>query len=284
MTVIPVNVDSGIDDSLTAELGDVLRTGRATPPSAVDLVNSNWLDYSLDASLAMKLKIISIEAGFKGRLRVYVWDYVRWIAVPDDTDPEGQRAVRWGSGVRCAVVARDFALEGSTKGLAGLAGVAANVTLSGVEASVDVSVIGVRGDQGVIPPPGNLTVEKFGDIVTYTTNIAKILNTDLGLDEPKRAVPQMIGIDTGSALDPVQNAWSVGVVWGLHAVEQGWQFEYALEAFPKQQAGPSNPRPDGAIAATYRSLLGDDYEQLDPDGTAKRRAAEQLLNLKISVR
>ena len=100
MTVIPVNVDHAIDDSLAGELGNLIEGAQAAPPNAADLVNSSWLDYSLEASLAAKLKIVTIDAGFKGRLRVYVWDYVRWVALPDDSDPDAKRSVRWvrGSG------------------------------------------------------------------------------------------------------------------------------------------------------------------------------------------
>ena len=289
MTILPVNPFVEVDESLGDELATLMFVARSqAPPPAGKLSNADWFDYSLDASLAAKLKIVGFEASASGRRRVYVWDYMRWRAVPDESDPTGRRAVRWGCGVRCAVVATDFSVDASTKGLAGLAGVAANVELKGAKAEVFVSVLGVLGDHGAPPPGGPLSVEKFGKIMEYVGAIAKLLNDDqekalTDPDSPRRSDPQQIAVELLADPDGVQSAWSVGVVWGLRSLAEGWRVGVSLERFPKQHAGPENPRPDAAIRAAYQSVLGDRYEELDPDGSARRDASDRLLNLEIRL-
>lgn len=163
--------------------------------------------------------------------------------------------------MRCAVAATDLSLDASTRGLIGLAGIAANVQLKAAEAQVTVSVIGLRGDQGAIPEAGELSVKKFGEINAYVNGITRILNADLedaftNPDSRRRADPKPIAIETVGDADLVQTAWCVGVVWALHGIAEGWQHGVAMSKFPMQQAGPQNPRPDAAITATYARVLG----------------------------
>lgn len=83
--------DAEVDSSLGEEVSLTVGTARGqSAPATSDLSNADWLDYSLDASLAAKLKIAGFDGSASGRHRVYVWDYMRWTALPDPDDASVQ--------------------------------------------------------------------------------------------------------------------------------------------------------------------------------------------------
>lgn len=217
-----------------------LNTTKDRPTNLKDLTGGYRLfQYQLNLDAAIKLNLIAAGAKLDGAEKVFVHDFIFY---KDGEDEHGQ-PIRWGSGVRLIIQARNL---GGSANFSSLPAIAASAEFRFAETTVDLRTIGISGPKIVAAVPKAAAY----DVATHVAYMKAVDAIVAAATDPVTVVtPEVVTVnpqDSDNSVDAIVRAYA------MREILLGKSCEDARKGLQRGHI----PRAEQALIAAYRELAG----------------------------